>query len=121
MNRIKQLLNPLRIVLLPFVLFVAICLSGCQSGSSQQQADVPESHPLTGVVVSVDKSKGLITVKHDAVPGKMEAMTMPFSPIDPAALSTVKAGDKISADYSIRANGAVLDNIKVVGKNTKSK
>jgi len=114
---IKQLLRtPIHSLLIALGLFATIGLSGCQSTPAPEKAETPAEQPLTGVVVSVDKSKGLITVKHDAVPGKMEAMTMPFSPADPAALSTVKAGDKISADYSVQANGAVLDNIKILDK-----
>lgn len=117
MNQFNYFINKhFRAILLPFVALAAISLSGCQSGTTQKQADVPPAEHLTGVVISVDKSKGLITVKHDAVPGKMEAMTMPFSPANPAALSEVHKGDKISADFSVQANGAVLDNIKVLKK-----
>lgn len=117
-NQLKQLFNKCnRALLIPFALLAAIGLSGCQSGSDgTQQADVPESHPITGVVVSVDKDKDLVTVKHEAVPGKMEAMTMPFTPADPAVLSKLHEGDKISAEYSVQANGAVLDNIRVLEK-----
>jgi protein SCO1/2 len=108
----------IRMLMVPLAILAAITLGGCQPGTTEQ-AQTPEAHPLTGVVVSVDKSKGLITVKHDAVPGKMEAMTMPFSPANPAALSQVHKGDKISADFSVQANGAVLDNIKVLDGKSK--
>lgn len=104
----------IRILLTPFVLLAVIGLAGCQS--NEPQATAPETHHLTGVVISVDKEKGLITVDHEAVPGKMEKMTMPFSPADPAELSKLHEGDKITADYSVQANGAVLDNIKVLKK-----
>lgn len=106
-----------RAFFLPLALLAVIGLTGCQSNTSQ--ATVPESHPITGVVVSVDKAKELITVAHDEVPGEMEAMTMPFSPADPADLAKLHKGDKISAEYSIQANGAVLDNIKVLDKKDK--
>jgi len=119
MNQIKQLLrNHFRVILFPVALVMAIAISGCQPATTQQ-AEAPSTHPITGVVVSVDKSKGLVTVKHDAVPGKMEAMTMPFSPADPAVLSTLHKGDRISADMSVQANGAVLDHIKVLPEKSK--
>lgn len=116
MNHIKHFtIKHFRVLLVPFVILAAIGLVGCQSGSSQQMK-APAPVLLTGIVVSVDKEKGLITVDHDAVPGKMDAMTMPFSPVDPAALSEVHKGDKISAEMSVQANGAMLDNIKVLKK-----
>ncbi|MEO6909033.1 MAG: copper-binding protein [Abditibacteriaceae bacterium] len=119
MKQVKQLFKIYVHILLVFAtVIVAICLSGCQSGTGARQANTPAVHPLTGVVVSVDKAKELITVKHDAIPGKMEAMTMSFTPTDPAALSKVHKGDKISADFSVQANGAVLSNIKVLDNKT---
>jgi len=120
MNQFNNFIHRyLRVIILPFVALAIISLSGCQPGTTQNQAVAPAAEHLTGVVISVDKSKGLITVKHDAIPGKMEAMTMPFSPADPAALSKVHKGDKISADFSVQANGAVLDNIKVLDGKSK--
>lgn len=104
----------IRTLLTPFILLAVIGLTGCQS--NEPQAEAPKSHPITGVVLSIDKEKGLITVDHEAVPGEMEAMKMPFSPADPAELSKLHEGDKITADYSVQANGAVLDNIKVLKK-----
>ena len=103
----------IRAFLIPFVILAVIGLSGCHT---QKPAEAPAPQHLTGVVIGVDRSKGLVTVKHAAVPGKMDAMTMPFSPANPAILSTLHPGDKISADFSVQANGAVLDNIKVLKK-----
>jgi len=116
MNKLKLFFQQhVRVMQITCALLAAICLSGCQSGSAPEPA-APAPERLTGVVVKVDKSKGLLTVKHDAIPGKMEAMTMPFSPADPAVLSKLHPGDKISADFSVQANGAVLDNIQVLKK-----
>jgi protein SCO1/2 len=116
MNKIKfSLQKYFRAMHIVCALLAAICISGCQSGSAPKPAQ-PAPERLTGVVVKVDKAKGLLTVKHDAIPGKMEAMTMPFSPANPAVLSKLHPGDKISADFSVQANGAVLDNIQVLKK-----
>jgi len=112
MNHITHLFkHRYRAILFPLVILAAFAISGCQPGTAQRQV---ETHTLTGVVISIDREHNLLTVKHDAIPGKMEAMTMPFSPANPAALNTLHKGDKISAEMSIQANGAVLDNIKVI-------
>ena len=120
MNHINKFFRKFpRIILSTSIVFAAISISGCQSPQQQSQAEVPKTEQLIGVVVSVDKAKGIISVDHEAIPGKMEAMVMPFSPADPAVLSQLKKGDKISADFSVQANGAILDNIKVLSKTTK--
>jgi len=107
-NQCKHLFQHYRLLLV----LTAIALGGCQPGTSQPNQ--PETHRLTGVVTSIDKEHKLLVVKHDAIPGKMEAMTMPFSPADPGILDTLHKGDKISADMSIEGNGAVLNNIEVI-------
>jgi protein SCO1/2 len=105
----------IRALVIPLAVLAAITLGGCQPGTTEQ-VQTPETHPLTGVIVSVQKEKGLLVVKHDAIPGKMDAMTMPFSIADSNEFSKLHKGEKISADFSIQANGAVLDNIKVLKK-----
>jgi len=113
MNKIKQLVNNhLRVILFPAVFIIAMAIAGCQSPTPPQ----PSGQALTGTVVSLDKSKNLLTVRHDAIPGKMEAMSMPFTPADPAVFDTLHKGDRISADLSVQANGAILDHIKVLPK-----
>jgi protein SCO1/2 len=106
----------IRAIVIPFAILAALTLGGCQPGTTERQAQTPETHPLTGVIVSVQKEKRLLVVKHDAIPGKMDAMTMPFSVADSSEFSKLHKGDKISADFSIQANGAVLDNITVLKK-----
>lgn len=117
MNPFKHFSNKyIRALLVPFVILAAISLGGCQPGEAERKVEAPETHPLTGVIVEVEKKNGLLIVKHDEIAGKMKAMTMPFSVTDSTDLSKLHKGDKISADFSIQANGAVLDNIKVLKK-----
>src|ERR1051325_2666279 len=63
--------------------------------------DVEQRYPLKGKVVNVDKRGLTITVAHDAIPGYMEAMTMPFKLKDDRMLNDASAGDGIQATLVI--------------------
>lgn len=63
---------------------------------------------VKGTVEAVDVANGKVTLDHAAIPNlNMDGMTMPWRVQDPAALSTLKKGDKVqfSAD---RVNGSLM-------------
>jgi protein SCO1/2 len=99
---------------LVFLLAFASLLAGC---SAQLQAQSRRYH-LVGKVVSVDQSQGILLVDHQAIPGYMDAMTMPYPVPDTAALAALGAGDEITADVVVTAAGGRLENIVVTKKAT---
>jgi protein SCO1 len=78
----------------------------------------PELHAkyyqLKGTVISVDVGHEQIIVKHEAIPGFMEAMTMSYGVKDDAALKQLKAGDQITARVVVTSDDVWLDNIVIV-------
>ena len=73
-------------------------LAGCHSASAPSTLpNGVQQYPMRGVVISTDPSSGEVTLKHNAIPGLMEAMTMPYRLADPAALSELHPGDLITA------------------------
>ena len=48
-----------------------------------------------GKVIRIDHSTGKLVIEHQAIPGYMGAMTMPYSVSSPHLLEQVKAGMKI--------------------------
>ena len=68
-------------------------------------------YPLTGRVVSVDKSAQSITVDGDAIPGFMGAMTMPYQVKDAGVLTKASAGDQIKAEIVVGNDSAFLENV----------
>ncbi len=101
----------------------AIPILGCHSGSSPDAASADDSayktYKLRGKVISTSPSNAEVTVNHQAIPGFMEAMTMPYKVKDANVLSELHPGDVITADLLVsqRADGAVvLDHIVVVGQ-----
>lgn len=63
-------------------------------------ADTQQGHTMAhamtdGVVQKFDMKRGMVTLKHDDVPGVMPAMTMAYRAADPGELEGLKAGDKV--------------------------
>lgn len=90
------------------------CVTGKETGCCKLAAAAPaKSHPLRGVIVFVDIEHDELTVKHEAIPGVMRAMTMVFK-VDPPALKTLQPGQTITARMSRIADQWWLHEIKVV-------
>lgn len=100
-----------------------IVVAGCHSSppaANQSQGDSAyKTYKLRGKVVSTNAATGEVTVNHEAIPGFMEAMTMPYKVKDPNILSELHPGDVITADLLV-SQGAdadvVLDHLVVVGQ-----
>lgn len=76
-------------------------------------------YKLRGKVVSIDAAQGELTVNHEAIPGFMEAMTMPYKVKDRNALTALHAGDTITADVLVSSDAnadLLLDHIVVVAE-----
>jgi protein SCO1/2 len=76
-------------------------------------------YKLRGKVVSSNAATGEVTLDHGAIPGFMDAMTMPYKLKDPSILSELHPGDVITADVlaPLDPNADVLlDHIVVVAQ-----
>jgi Cu(I)/Ag(I) efflux system protein CusF len=60
-------------------------------------AAAKELPSVKGEITKIDASAGKLTIKHEAIPNlEMDGMTMVFKAADPAMLTGLSAGDKIS-------------------------
>lgn len=67
-------------------------------------------HLLTGVVRQVEPERNKVVVRHDAIPGFMDVMTMPFEVSNPENLEGVRPNDEFEARLVvIYRNGQVAD------------
>jgi protein SCO1/2 len=76
-------------------------------------------YKLRGKVVSTNAAKGEVTLDHEAIPGFMEAMTMPYKLKDASILSELHPGDVITADVLVSQDpdaDVLLDHIVVVAQ-----
>jgi protein SCO1 len=107
----------------PRKLAVILCLfgvlAGCHRAATPAASSATKTFPMRGKVISTDATH--VTLDHDAVPGFMEAMTMPYKVKDPSTLSELHPGDRITARLTTQQDAAgylnpELDNIVVVAQ-----
>ncbi len=81
--------------------------------------DNVKTYHLRGKVVSTNAATGEVTLDHDAIPGFMDAMTMPYKLRDTRILGELHPGDLLTADLLV-SEGAdasvLLDHIVVIGQ-----
>ena len=96
---------------------------GChrqQGSASTASADTSyKVYKLRGKVVATNPATGEVTLNHEAIPGFMDAMTMPYKLKDPNILSELHPGDVITADVLVSQGSdasVFLDHIVVVAQ-----
>jgi protein SCO1/2 len=85
------------------LIFPALLLAGCAT-----------HHHARGVVLRVDRDASKMTVSHDAVPGFMEAMVMPFELEDPGVARHVVPGDRIAFRITTRRSQTRIDRLQLL-------
>jgi protein SCO1/2 len=104
--------------------FVAVAvLAGCHSApapSAQSSAAVAyKIYKLRGKVVSTNPAKSEVTVDGEAIPGFMDAMTMPYKVKDANILGELHPGDLLTADVLVSQNNdadVLLDHIVIIAQ-----
>jgi Cu/Ag efflux protein CusF len=93
-------------------LAVLVLAAACGSGDSAPApaaASIPAGlYEFRGVVVAVDRARALLEVDHEAIPGLMPAMTMPYEVADPALLAGIAAGDRVRGTLRVDSRGLVI-------------
>lgn len=106
------------VVLSMALLGAVVGMLGCRSEAKPESSDASGSpqkqYSIRGKVVSVDQKDGVIALDTEAIPGVMEAMTMAYTLQDPSVSSELHAGDILTAQLQLGAQGAVLSSIVVV-------
>lgn len=98
------------------LLLVAL-LSGCRkssapaSDSSSSSSAAKATFPIRGKVVSTDASS--VTLDAEAVPGFMDAMTMPYKLKDPIVATELHPGDRITATLYADKDGSDFTNVRL--------
>jgi protein SCO1 len=84
--------------------------AGCKSNPVRSE----RRYHLHGTVVSVDVKRGVAEIDSDAIPGFMDAMTMPYQVPDGSVLATLKPGDEITAEVVVNDQGDHLEHISIL-------
>src|SRR5208283_5456070 len=93
--------------------------SAAASESAAAAAGELKTFPVRGKIVSVDAAKGEVMLDHEAIPGFMDAMTMPYKLKDASILSELHPGDVLTADVLVSQDpdaDVLLDHIVIVAQ-----
>lgn len=82
-------------------LFSILLFAACQKTETKSSPEDIKRYPLKGVVLAVDKANKKASIKHEEVPGYMDAMTMDFPIREDWVWDDLSKGAEIQADLVI--------------------
>jgi protein SCO1/2 len=91
--------------------WIAVALAAQLLTTSCGRRGPEQRYELKGKVVFVDKRGGTVSVAHDAIPGYMDAMTMPYTLKDPRLLNDIAEGDAIQATLVVAGTRSWLEDV----------
>jgi protein SCO1/2 len=94
----------------------AILLVGLLAGCRDAAAPAAVRYPLSGQLLGVQLDTGELLVRHEAVPGYMDAMTMPFRVLDRTSVRDRRPGDLIAATLVVEPERSYLESVQFTGR-----
>jgi protein SCO1/2 len=105
---------------------LSLTLAACDNGMrTQTTAPTPTNaaprdlYSVTGIVVEIQAAEKYVEIKHEKIPGYMQAMTMPFDVKDTNELAGLGTGDKVIFQMIVLTNDAWIENIRVTEKSVQ--
>lgn len=92
------------------LVLLLIC-SAAQSACRSRATGPEQRYPIKGKVVSVEKRDSTVTIAHEAIPGYMDSMTMPFKLKDERLLKDLAEGDRVQATLVIKGLQSWLEDV----------
>ena len=83
--------------------------------ASHAFADAPKTFTVRGVLREVKAAGHKLIIKHEAIPGYMEAMVMPFTVKDAAITKDLKPGDHLTFTLHVTDDADWIEKIEVTG------
>jgi protein SCO1 len=71
-------------------------------------------YTTNGLILRIDKPGAIVTISHDAFPGFMDAMAMPFDLKDGAQRVRLTAGDRVKFRLSAKGGRSWVDRLEVI-------
>ena len=95
--------------LIAFSLVTLACGAGSNPVAPPPASSVPEGvYDIRGTVVAVDRPRRIVEIDHEAIPGVMPAMTMPYEVADAAILDGIGPRDRVRGTLRVDARGYVI-------------
>jgi protein SCO1/2 len=93
---------------------LSVFLTSCQRKASEP-APPPQVFTVKGVMEELEPDGKTAVIRHEAIPGYMQAMTMPFEARDTNQLSGLKPGDRISFRLAVTPTGGWIEAVTKLG------
>ena len=104
---------------------MAAILSACSSGPKKEKTSdvannsdtitvINKHYEGTGVVISIPPNKKMVVIRHDVIPGFMNAMTMPFNVADSSILNGIYPKDSVKLFLEYDGTTTVLKRLEKV-------
>lgn len=97
----------------------ALSMAGCHSNARPQAAapsGAVKQYAVKGIIVGTDPAHGEVTVDSEAIPGFMEAMTMPYKVKDANVLQDLHPGDHMTGVLLVGDDSTLLDQIVITAQ-----
>jgi protein SCO1/2 len=92
------------------VFLFSIALAGCSK--TPEQSGPAKEYQLRGEIKGLDPGGHVATIRHEAIPGFMNAMTMGYPVKDQSEFSKLKVGEAITATVYVKDDDMWVGNIK---------
>jgi protein SCO1 len=92
------------------LILAALLVAACDHKASQSVAQV-QIYAVKGVVKQLDPDGKTVVIQHEAIPGYMQAMTMPFEVRDTNLLAGLKPGDTVAFSLAVTTTEGWITNL----------
>lgn len=93
----------------------AILLSLAVSASAESSDAAARTFPARGVILEIKTDSAQVVIRHEAIAGYMDGMTMPFKVKDPAVMAELKRGDQVTFQLHVAADESWVDHFQKIG------
>ena len=97
-----------------FILFLPLLAVLLAAGCSSERGEDRIAYEVRGTVVRVEAARRSVVIDHEAIPGFMEAMTMPFEVRDSSILDGIGKGDRVEFRMLVQGNHAWIASLQKV-------
>ena len=104
-----QELRPVLAVVAALLIATAVGCGGTMGGPDPAASNAPNGvSEFRGLVVAVDVPRRMVEINHEAIPGFMPAMTMPYEVADPGLLQGLAPGDRVRGTIRVDSRGYII-------------
>jgi protein SCO1 len=100
-------------------LMLTLPMAGCRNNSrpaANAQSGPMKQYAVKGIIVGTDPAHGEVTVDFEAIPGFMDAMTMPYKVKDANVLQDLHPGDHMTGVLLVGDDSTFLDHIVITAQ-----